>query len=103
MGDHRHADIVVTRRLWEQVCQQLVDNWEDLDARAQNQALLRRENCQAVAVNQGSLQEGVEQRCGPRVDLVDAGASRSMQGPCRSSDQRWGAKVPSAALGILQS
>ncbi|XP_077113882.1 uncharacterized protein LOC143769229 isoform X1 [Ranitomeya variabilis] len=38
MGDHRHADIVVTRRLWEQVCQQLVDNWEDLDARAQNQA-----------------------------------------------------------------
>ncbi|XP_077155559.1 uncharacterized protein LOC143817984 [Ranitomeya variabilis] len=38
MGDHRHANIIVTHRLWEQVCQQLVDNWEDLNVRAQNQA-----------------------------------------------------------------
>ncbi|XP_069590132.1 uncharacterized protein [Ranitomeya imitator] len=28
----------MTRRLWEQVCKQLVDNWEDLDVWAQNQA-----------------------------------------------------------------
>ncbi|XP_069611587.1 uncharacterized protein [Ranitomeya imitator] len=37
MGDRRHADVIVTRWLWEQVCEQLVDNWEDLDVRAQNQ------------------------------------------------------------------
>ncbi|XP_077112333.1 uncharacterized protein LOC143767708 [Ranitomeya variabilis] len=38
MGDRHHAYIIITRRLWEQVCQQLVENWEDLDIRAQNQA-----------------------------------------------------------------
>ncbi|XP_069618245.1 uncharacterized protein [Ranitomeya imitator] len=37
MGYRRHADVIVTRRLWEKVCQQLVENWEDLDVRAQNQ------------------------------------------------------------------
>ncbi|XP_077117243.1 uncharacterized protein LOC143773775 [Ranitomeya variabilis] len=37
MGDRCHADVILTHRLWEQVCQQLVENWEDLDVRAQNQ------------------------------------------------------------------
>ncbi|XP_069586393.1 uncharacterized protein [Ranitomeya imitator] len=37
MGDRRHADIIVTRRLWEQVCQELIAKWEDLDVQAQNQ------------------------------------------------------------------
>ncbi|XP_077129677.1 uncharacterized protein LOC143784949 [Ranitomeya variabilis] len=41
MGARRHADVIVTRRLWEQVCEQLVDNWEDLDVLAQNQACER--------------------------------------------------------------
>ncbi|KAM4023552.1 uncharacterized protein ACNLHF_028229 [Anomaloglossus baeobatrachus] len=36
--DRRHADVVVTRRLWEVVCHEVVEDWEDLDARAQNQA-----------------------------------------------------------------
>ncbi|XP_069622351.1 uncharacterized protein [Ranitomeya imitator] len=36
MGDHRHADVIVTRELWEQVCQQLVESWENL-VWAQNQ------------------------------------------------------------------
>ncbi|XP_069625556.1 C-C chemokine receptor type 6 isoform X2 [Ranitomeya imitator] len=37
-GDRRHADIVVTHRLWEQVCHEVVDNSEDIDVRSQNQA-----------------------------------------------------------------
>ncbi|XP_069588356.1 uncharacterized protein [Ranitomeya imitator] len=37
MGNRRHADIIVTCQLWEQVCQQLIEKWEDLDVRAQNQ------------------------------------------------------------------
>ncbi|XP_069618132.1 uncharacterized protein [Ranitomeya imitator] len=37
MSDHRHADIIVTRRLREQVCQELIAKWEDLDVPAQNQ------------------------------------------------------------------
>ncbi|XP_073403722.1 uncharacterized protein [Dendrobates tinctorius] len=37
MGDRRHADVVVTRGLWEEVCHKVVEDWEDLDARAQNQ------------------------------------------------------------------
>ncbi|XP_073410235.1 uncharacterized protein [Dendrobates tinctorius] len=35
MADRRHADLIVTRRLWEEICSLLVDRWEDLDARAQ--------------------------------------------------------------------
>ncbi|XP_069616226.1 multiple epidermal growth factor-like domains protein 9 [Ranitomeya imitator] len=37
MSDRHHADIIVTPRLWEQVCQELIAKWEDLDVRAQNQ------------------------------------------------------------------
>ncbi|XP_073442415.1 uncharacterized protein [Dendrobates tinctorius] len=35
MADRRHADLIITRRLWEEICSLLVDRWEDLDARAQ--------------------------------------------------------------------
>ncbi|XP_077120512.1 uncharacterized protein LOC143775818 [Ranitomeya variabilis] len=38
MGNRRHADAVVTQRLWEKVSHEVVDNWEDLEVRAQNQA-----------------------------------------------------------------
>ncbi|KAM4026916.1 uncharacterized protein ACNLHF_022797 [Anomaloglossus baeobatrachus] len=38
MGDRRHADSVVTRRLWEEVCREVVTGWEDLNPRAQNRA-----------------------------------------------------------------
>ncbi|XP_077148252.1 uncharacterized protein LOC143808960 [Ranitomeya variabilis] len=37
MVDRRHADIMVTHRLWEQICQELISRWEDLDVQAQNQ------------------------------------------------------------------
>ncbi|XP_073436104.1 uncharacterized protein [Dendrobates tinctorius] len=37
MADRRHADLIVTRRLWEEICSLLVDRWENLDARAQIQ------------------------------------------------------------------
>ncbi|XP_073426961.1 uncharacterized protein [Dendrobates tinctorius] len=37
-GDRCHADDVVTRRLWGEVCHEVVEDWEDLGARAQNQA-----------------------------------------------------------------
>ncbi|XP_077113489.1 uncharacterized protein LOC143768722 isoform X2 [Ranitomeya variabilis] len=37
MGDRRHADLSVTRRLWEQICQELIARLEDLDVQAQNQ------------------------------------------------------------------
>ncbi|XP_073438109.1 uncharacterized protein [Dendrobates tinctorius] len=35
MADRRHADLIVTRRLWEEICSLLVGRWEDLEARAQ--------------------------------------------------------------------
>ncbi|XP_073437061.1 uncharacterized protein [Dendrobates tinctorius] len=35
MADRRHADLIVTRRLWEEICLLLVGRWEDLDVRAQ--------------------------------------------------------------------
>ncbi|XP_073427351.1 uncharacterized protein [Dendrobates tinctorius] len=35
MADRRHADLIVTRRLWEEICSLLVGRWEDLDVRAQ--------------------------------------------------------------------
>ncbi|KAM4029264.1 uncharacterized protein ACNLHF_024348 [Anomaloglossus baeobatrachus] len=38
MGDRHHADVGVTRQLWEEVCHEVVEDWEDLDARAKNQA-----------------------------------------------------------------
>ncbi|KAM4015379.1 uncharacterized protein ACNLHF_002038 [Anomaloglossus baeobatrachus] len=38
MGDRRHADSVVTRRLWEEVCREVVTGWEDLNPSAQNRA-----------------------------------------------------------------
>ncbi|XP_069614603.1 spore coat protein SP96-like [Ranitomeya imitator] len=37
MGDRRHADLSVTRRLWEQICCELIPRWEDLDVQAQIQ------------------------------------------------------------------
>ncbi|XP_077113915.1 uncharacterized protein LOC143769290 [Ranitomeya variabilis] len=38
MGDRCHAHVVVTRWLWEEVCNEVVEHWEDLDVRGQNQA-----------------------------------------------------------------
>ncbi|XP_077111173.1 uncharacterized protein LOC143767037 [Ranitomeya variabilis] len=38
MGDRRHSHVVVTRRLWEEVCHEVVDHWEDLEVRARNPA-----------------------------------------------------------------
>ncbi|XP_069622390.1 uncharacterized protein [Ranitomeya imitator] len=38
MADHSHADQFVTRRLWEQICENVVDNWEDLEPRQQTRA-----------------------------------------------------------------
>ncbi|XP_077147381.1 uncharacterized protein LOC143808516 [Ranitomeya variabilis] len=38
MSDHRHADQLITRRLWEEVCSAVMDNWEELDAGAQDLA-----------------------------------------------------------------
>ncbi|XP_073435106.1 uncharacterized protein [Dendrobates tinctorius] len=35
MADRRHADLIITRRLWEEICSLLVGRWEDLEARAQ--------------------------------------------------------------------
>ncbi|XP_073421684.1 uncharacterized protein [Dendrobates tinctorius] len=35
MADRRHADLIVTRRLWEEICSLLVGRWEDLEARDQ--------------------------------------------------------------------
>ncbi|XP_077134996.1 uncharacterized protein LOC143788919 isoform X2 [Ranitomeya variabilis] len=37
MGDRRHADTFVTRRLWEEVCWNVLTRWEDLDPRQQTQ------------------------------------------------------------------
>ncbi|XP_077116584.1 uncharacterized protein LOC143770641 [Ranitomeya variabilis] len=37
MADRRHADLSVTRRLWEQICRELIARWEDLDVQAQIQ------------------------------------------------------------------
>ncbi|XP_077145280.1 uncharacterized protein LOC143807532 [Ranitomeya variabilis] len=38
MSDRRHADQLITRRLWEEVCSAVMDNWEELDAGAQDLA-----------------------------------------------------------------
>ncbi|XP_069610927.1 uncharacterized protein [Ranitomeya imitator] len=38
MSDRRHADQLITRRLWEEVCSAVLDNWEELDAGAQDLA-----------------------------------------------------------------
>ncbi|KAM4049447.1 uncharacterized protein ACNLHF_008899 isoform 2-T2 [Anomaloglossus baeobatrachus] len=38
MGDRRHAYSVVTRRLWDEVCSEVVTGWEDFNPRAQNRA-----------------------------------------------------------------
>ncbi|XP_077108760.1 uncharacterized protein LOC143765705 [Ranitomeya variabilis] len=38
MSDRRHDDQFVTRRLWEEVCSAVLDNWEELDAGAQDLA-----------------------------------------------------------------
>ncbi|CAJ0940771.1 unnamed protein product [Ranitomeya imitator] len=38
MADRSHADQLVTRRLWEQICFIVVDNWEDLEPRQQTRA-----------------------------------------------------------------
>ncbi|CAJ0951929.1 unnamed protein product [Ranitomeya imitator] len=40
MSDRRHADQLITRRLWEEVCSAVMDNWEELDAGAQDLAPL---------------------------------------------------------------
>ncbi|XP_077113919.1 uncharacterized protein LOC143769301 [Ranitomeya variabilis] len=37
MADCSHADQFITRRLWEQICFIVVDNWEDLEPRQQIQ------------------------------------------------------------------
>ncbi|XP_073418187.1 uncharacterized protein [Dendrobates tinctorius] len=37
MADRRHADTHVTRRLWEEVCQNLLPRWEYLQPRQQTQ------------------------------------------------------------------
>ncbi|XP_069618147.1 uncharacterized protein [Ranitomeya imitator] len=37
MGDRRHADTYVTRRLWEEVCLSVLPRWEDLDPSQQTQ------------------------------------------------------------------
>ncbi|XP_077141391.1 uncharacterized protein LOC143805689 [Ranitomeya variabilis] len=45
MADRHHADQFVTRRLWEEVCSAVLENWEELDAGAQdlarNRAIVR--------------------------------------------------------------
>ncbi|KAM4029713.1 uncharacterized protein ACNLHF_022405 [Anomaloglossus baeobatrachus] len=41
MQDHRHADAVVTRRLWDQIAGIMLDGWDRLDTRAQNNARTR--------------------------------------------------------------
>ncbi|XP_077108175.1 uncharacterized protein LOC143765417 isoform X2 [Ranitomeya variabilis] len=38
MADRSHADQFVTHRLWEQICLNIVDNWEDLEPRQQTRA-----------------------------------------------------------------
>ncbi|XP_077137141.1 uncharacterized protein LOC143796079 [Ranitomeya variabilis] len=38
MADRRHADQFITRRLWEEVCGAVLENWEELDAGAQDLA-----------------------------------------------------------------
>ncbi|XP_073431956.1 uncharacterized protein [Dendrobates tinctorius] len=91
MADRFHADACVTRRLWEEVCQAVLSNWEELHSRAQKEqrkyshfsnvsgcivldpnhfvfSIFRGKSSVAVAVNAGSLQEGVQQR--------DAGSQR---------------------------
>ncbi|XP_073406840.1 uncharacterized protein [Dendrobates tinctorius] len=37
MADRFHADACVTRRLWEEVCQAVLSNWEELHSRAQKE------------------------------------------------------------------
>ncbi|XP_073418203.1 uncharacterized protein [Dendrobates tinctorius] len=37
LADRFHADACVTRRLWEEVCQAVVSNWEELHSRAQKE------------------------------------------------------------------
>ncbi|KAM4023922.1 uncharacterized protein ACNLHF_024882 [Anomaloglossus baeobatrachus] len=38
MGDRRHADTIVTRRLWDEVCHAGVEGWEELNSRAEKKA-----------------------------------------------------------------
>ncbi|XP_075187802.1 uncharacterized protein LOC142259187 [Anomaloglossus baeobatrachus] len=41
MQDHRHADSVITRRLWEQVASEVIDGWENLNERTKSKAVRR--------------------------------------------------------------
>ncbi|KAM4034614.1 uncharacterized protein ACNLHF_021275 [Anomaloglossus baeobatrachus] len=38
MADRRHADTIVTRRLWDEVCHAAIEGWEELNSRAQKKA-----------------------------------------------------------------
>ncbi|KAM4048996.1 uncharacterized protein ACNLHF_000483 [Anomaloglossus baeobatrachus] len=41
MQDHRHADSVITRRLWEEVASEVEDGWENLNERAKSKTVRR--------------------------------------------------------------
>ncbi|XP_077137164.1 uncharacterized protein LOC143796873 [Ranitomeya variabilis] len=96
MGDRRHADLGVTRQLWK-----YANNlWTTGRTLMFGPRIKRRESCQAVAVTQGSLQEGVQQGdAGPEW----IGRTQEQVQTCLSPVVPQVDDAPSAALGSLQS
>ncbi|XP_077112452.1 uncharacterized protein LOC143767816 [Ranitomeya variabilis] len=85
MSDRRHADQFVTRRLWEEVCSAVLDNWEELDAGAQDLARNR------VIVRWRSLRDRFKREF-----------NKEMQAPSGSRGRRSRYKY-ARALSFLQS
>ncbi|XP_073439458.1 uncharacterized protein [Dendrobates tinctorius] len=85
MADRRHADTHVTRRLWEEVCQNLLPRWEYLQPRQQTQ------ECDRVRKRWRSLRDRFKREF-----------NQEMRAPSGSAGQRRTRYKYSRALSFLR-
>ncbi|XP_069613614.1 uncharacterized protein [Ranitomeya imitator] len=85
MADRSHADQFVTHLLWEQICDNIVANWEDLDPRQQTRE-----------------RERVMKRCRSLRDRFKREFNKEMQAPSGSRGRRRPQYKYSRALSFLR-
>ncbi|XP_069618146.1 uncharacterized protein [Ranitomeya imitator] len=129
MGDRRHADTYVTRRLWEEVCLSVLPRWEDLDPSQQTQEckyelysyVLNRMKCvitylivflslQVKGLGSGGGHSEIAtrgsstRRCRPRVAQdAEEGLHTNMGRPCPSYVRVCCKESPSPATGACNN
>ncbi|XP_077117303.1 uncharacterized protein LOC143773878 [Ranitomeya variabilis] len=70
MADRRHADTHVTRRLWEEVCQNVLPRWEDLHPQQQSK------QCGKVRKRWRSLRDRYKREFNQEMQALSGSAGR---------------------------